>query len=379
MPPPDAQRLVVGWDVGGAHVKACLLERGLERGEAGAAPVVRDIAQWPCPLWQGLIHLDTVIVQARARWPQAWAAGALHVATMTGEMVDLFADREDGVRRLAAHLAEALGPTLRLYADQDADPALRPAAGRWVAPHAAGAHWRGIASANWRATAEVVAARRPDAVLVDIGSTTTDLIAVRAGRLAAAGASDAQRLASGALVYQGVVRTPLCVLAQRLPFGGAQVNVMNEFFATTADVYRLTGELDPAHDQQASADNAPKDAPATRQRLARMIGRDAHEASAAEWLGLAMVWRQAQLTEIAGQLERVVAASGLPADAPIVGAGCGDFLAAALAERSGRPFHRFGDDVVRLPDRDTARWAQVCAPAVAVAWLAAVTEPRAPG
>ena len=39
---------------------------------------------------------------------------------------------------------------------------------------------------------------------------------------------------------------------------------MNEFFATTADVYRLTGELDPAHDQHPSADNAPKDLAATR-------------------------------------------------------------------------------------------------------------------
>jgi (4-(4-[2-(gamma-L-glutamylamino)ethyl]phenoxymethyl)furan-2-yl)methanamine synthase len=256
---------------------------------------------------------------------------------------------------------------LRLYADTDA----APAAPRWVAPHDAGTHWRGIASANWHATAELAATHCADAVLVDIGSTTTDLIVLRAGRVAPAGASDAQRLASGALVYQGVVRTPLCALAPRVPFGGAQVNVMNEFFATTADVYRLTGELDPAHDQQASADNGAKDAPATRQRLARMIGRDAHEASAGEWLGLAQFWRGAQLGEIAGQLERVLAAAGLPPDAPLIGAGCGDFLAAALAERSGRPFLRFAGDVVPLPQAGSARWAQVCAPAVAVAWLAA--------
>ena len=367
MRPPEPRRLVIGWDVGGAHVKACVLECG----DAGSAPTVLDIAQWACPLWQGLIHLDAVLLQARARWPQAWQSGVRHVATMTGEMVDLFDHREDGVRRLAAHLAEALGPSLALYADVDVDAS----AGRWVAPSAAGAHWRAIASANWHATAEVVAARFLDAVLVDIGSTTTDLIVVHDGRVAAAGTSDAQRLASGALVYQGVVRTPLCALAQRVPFGGAQVNVMNEFFATTADVYRLTGELDPAHDQQASADNAAKDAPATRQRLARMIGRDAHEASAGEWLGLAKVWRDAQLAEIAGQLDRVLAAGGLPDDAPIVGAGCGDFLAAALAQRTGRVFRPFADDVVALPAggsaTEMARWAQVCAPAVAVAWLAA--------
>jgi probable H4MPT-linked C1 transfer pathway protein len=363
MAPPEAsRRVVVGWDIGGAHVKACLVDAG---ASADVGSALHDVAQWPCPLWQGLHHLDAALAQARSRWPQAWEAHTQHVATMTGEMVDLFANREDGVRRLSAQLAEGLGPSLRLYAGAGA--------GRWVTPQQAALHWRAIASANWRATAEAVAARFADAVLIDIGSTTTDLVVLRGGRIVAADASDAQRLASGALVYQGVVRTPLCALAQRVPFGGEpRVNVMNELFASTADVYRLTGELDPAHDQQASADNAPKDLAATRQRLARMIGRDAGDTPEADWLALARFWRGAQRDEIAGQLARVVADAGLGADAPVVGAGCGDFLAAEIAERAGRPYRRFAGDVVPLAGpAGLAAWAQVCAPAVALAWLAA--------
>jgi (4-(4-[2-(gamma-L-glutamylamino)ethyl]phenoxymethyl)furan-2-yl)methanamine synthase len=287
---------------------------------------------------------------------------------MTGEMVDLFANREDGVRRLAAQLGQALGPSLLFYAGAGS--------ARWVAAPQVALHWKNIASANWRASAELVAGRFPDALLLDIGSTTTDLIVLRGGCIAPLGASDAQRLASGALVYQGVVRTPLCALAQRVPFGGEhgieQVNVMNEFFATTADVYRLTGELDPAHDQQASADNAAKDAAATRQRLARMIGCDSHDAHDEDWLALARFWRGAQRDEIAGQLARVLATSGLGRHAPVVGAGCGDFLAAEIADRAGRPYRRFAGDVVALAGAPgLAAWAQVCAPAVAVALLAA--------
>ena len=358
--PIDSCGAVVGWDLGGAHIKACVMRQG----------VVLDVVQWPCPLWQGPGHLDAVIALARMRWPESWddrMGDTRHVATMTGEMVDYFANREDGVRRLAAHLAEALGPSLRFYAGWQAGATSE----RWVTPQAATTHWSAIASANWRATAELVAARFPDAVLVDIGSTTTDLIVLRDGRIATPGAGDAQRLASGALVYQGVVRTPLCALAQRVPFMGEQVNVMNEFFATTADVYRLTGELEPAHDQQATADNAAKDGAATRQRLARMIGRDAQDAADADWLALARFWRGVQLDELAGQLERVLAGSALPADAPIVVAGCGDFLAAELAARAGRTCRRFAADVVPTAT-GLAPWAQVCAPAVAVAWLAAV-------
>src|SRR3954469_4032184 len=75
----DSTQLQVGWDIGGAHVKACLLEHG--------AP--GDIAQWPCPLWQGMEHLDAALALARSRWAGAWAPGVSHAATMTGEMVDL--------------------------------------------------------------------------------------------------------------------------------------------------------------------------------------------------------------------------------------------------------------------------------------------------
>ena len=115
--------------------------------------------------------------------------------------------------------------------------------------------WQAVASANWLATASHTATALPNTrgVLVDIGSTTTDLIAFSAGRVRHAGCTDADRLATGELVYQGVVRTPLCALGPRIGWRAQTFNVMTEFFATTADVYRLTGELPPEHDQQPAA------------------------------------------------------------------------------------------------------------------------------
>jgi len=92
------ERTVVGWDIGGAHVKASLLRNG----------EVQDAAQWPCPLWQGLDHLHQALAAAQQRWPALEQAE--HAVTMTGEMVDLFADREDGVRRIAAALAQTFAP-----------------------------------------------------------------------------------------------------------------------------------------------------------------------------------------------------------------------------------------------------------------------------
>ena len=351
-----SRRLQAGWDIGGAHVKACVLVDG----------ELWDAVQWPCPLWQGLEHLDAALHGARERWARAWEAGLEHAVTMTGEMVDLFPDRAQGVARIAERLAGALGGSLRLFDGE----------GEWRAAHEAAARWHGIASANWRATARVLAQRLGEAVLVDIGSTTTDLVPLRAGRVAARGASDAERLATGELVYQGVVRTPLCALGARVRWRGATVNVMNEFFATSADVYRLTGELDPAHDQAASADGRGKDPDATRERLARMVGRDAAEATPSEWLALACWWKEAQLAELEAQLQRVCGRAQLPADAPVVGAGCGAFLAEALAVRTGRPFLHYAEVALPATERAPAldAWADVCAPAVSVALLASRRE-----
>jgi probable H4MPT-linked C1 transfer pathway protein len=233
----------------------------------------------------------------------------------------------------------------------------------WCGADEVAAQWEHIASANWLATARHAALALPRGVLLDIGSTTTDLIAFASGRVLTTSRSDAERLVSGELVYHGVVRTPLCALTQRVTWRGQDSQVMNEFFAATADVYRLTGELDPAHDQHPSADNAPKTLPATRQRLARMIGLDARDATDDEWLALARFWRGAQIEAIAAQLRRVVSAHALPGDAVIVSAGCGAFLAPELA--APRRVVPYGSGVARA----ATDWAQVCAPSVAVAAL----------
>ena len=347
---------VVGWDIGGAHVKACVLRHG----------EVEDLALWACPLWQGLAHLEPVFRQARERWPDL--AKARHALTMTGEMVDLFEHREDGVRRIAALVAREL-PAVCFYAGQ---------AG-WCEADAA-THWEHIASANWRATAQHVAhsiaGGRGEGVLIDIGSTTTDLIVFKAGAVPSQSRSDADRLASGELVYHGVVRTPLCALAQRIGWRGAELNVMNEWFATTADVYRLTGELEPAHDLQASADAAAKDMPATRRRLARMIGFDERDAGADQWLTFAQAWRACQVAELASQLQRVTATHRLASHAVVVSAGCGAFLVADVVAAAGLRHAAcvgYGSDVARIAPGDNraalAAWAQVCAPCVAVATL----------
>jgi probable H4MPT-linked C1 transfer pathway protein len=338
---------IVGWDIGGAHLKAALLQEGR----------LRDVAQWPCELWRGVPQLERAFAAVFRRWPEC--GDAAHAVTMTGEMADVFENREAGVASIVAHVTRRLGERSAFYVGGE----------DFVTATDAYMHWRAIASANWLATATVVARCVPDALVVDVGSTTTDLVPIVGGRVAAQGRDDATRLACGELVYVGLVRTPLCALARTIRFGQREFNVMNELFATTADVFRLTGDLRAEHDQAAPADQMGKDAAATRRRLARMIGLDARDAGDDDWLAFARSWRAAVIEEIRASFDRVRTAARMPVRATAAGAGCGSALAKELAFTAGLRY--VGFDEIVAADAHCRDWARTCAPSVAVAMLRA--------
>src|SRR4029078_8066883 len=100
-----------------------------------------------------------------------------------------------------------------------------------------------VGAANWHATATFAATKCRDGLFVDAGTTTTDIIPLKAGLPAARGYTDAERLAEGELIYARVVRTPMMAMAREVPFKGRAQRIAAERFATMADVWRLAGEL----------------------------------------------------------------------------------------------------------------------------------------
>jgi probable H4MPT-linked C1 transfer pathway protein len=336
---------IIGWDIGGAHLKAALLQGGQ----------VVAVEQRACPLWLGLEHLaegwEAVCAQFGA--PDA------HAITMTGELAEIFPSRRDGVAAICRLAAErARGVPLRVYAGPRG----------FLAASEARETWHEVASANWHASAAWVGRHLGAAVFIDIGSTTTDIIALSGGRPAMAGYTDAERLESGELVYTGVMRTSLMALADTAPFAGRRQRLMAENFATTADIYRLSGELAPEDDAYPASDGRSKSAPDCRARIARMFGRDASEGSPEAWTLAARFFRERQLQRIGEAVAQVLSGGAVPLDAPFVAAGAGHFLVRELARRFGRTVHALAG---LIPASEEARrQAMVCAPAAAVALLA---------
>lgn len=338
-----SKRAVIGWDLGGAHLKAALVVDGQ----------LRAVRQLPCPLWRGLNHLDKAVTDILATWDEV----RQHALTMTGELVDLFPDRKTGVEALIARMQEHLLGTLHIYAGRHG---LLP-------PAQAQSHSAHIASANWLASASFAAARRDAGLILDIGSTTTDLVPFTHQQILTDSISDADRLARDELVYSGVVRTPVCAVVMRAPFAGQWQGLCAELFATMADVYRLLGVLPDGADQGDTADGRGKDIDSSARRLARMFGRDYHAEALPHWRQAAAFIARRHLRRIEDAAVRVLSTSTLRTDAPVLGAGVGRFRAMHLAKTLGRPYLDFG--TLCSPDPALAAAAADCAPAAALALL----------
>jgi probable H4MPT-linked C1 transfer pathway protein len=337
--------VVIGWDIGGAHLKAARVKDGRVEAAVQAAT----------PLWLGLDSLDVAFGALQAQLGSA----ERHAITMTGELCDAFSSRREGVAGLAAIAARHLAPAAASFY-----------AGRvgFVDLDEAVLHAPNIASANWHASAAFVAQGAGAALLADMGSTTTDLVPVCNGTIAAAGYTDAERLAAGELVYTGLVRSPVMAMARHAPVAGRLTPLVNEHFATMADVHRILGDLPEDADQMTTADGRDKTPAASRARLARIVGRDAADLDEAAWAALARWFAEAQIRLVTDAAMLVVSRRRLPADAPVVGAGIGETMLRELARRLGRAYVPFAALLDVAPD--AGRWASHCAPAAALAVLA---------
>jgi probable H4MPT-linked C1 transfer pathway protein len=332
-----------GYDVGGAHLKVALSNNG-------RTIAVRQIA---CPLWQGLGRLDAAFAKAADLVSRA----DRHAVTMTGELCEIFPDRATGVRVIIDRLKSLL-PSFQVWMG-------RRGLGT---PDVAEADPMSVASTNFLASAALVASRLPNALLVDMGSTTTDIVPVRDGKIAARGLTDGDRLRTGELVYTGLTRTDVSIVAQRGKLAGRSQRLAAGSFANMADVRRVLGTLPDDVDQHATLDSRGTSLEESLARFSRCFGRDAAEALIGDWQVAARHIATQQMHEIGTAVEEVLAAAALPTSAPTVAAGIGADEIAKLDLDAGREVIRFGD--LADANDDCRAWATRCAPAVALSLLA---------
>jgi len=338
-----------GWDIGGVHIKAAVC--------AGAAGDGLDWRIEPFAVWRQPDNLERRL--AALATEIGAGPGCAHALTMTAELSDVFPDRATGVRAILAAARAAFGARTRVFTLD----------GHLVSLDEAAADPEPIAAANWMATASLAARLVGDGLLVDIGSTTTDIVPLRQGRPAPAGRTDLERLACGELVYTGLLRTPPAALVDRVPLRGGACRVAPEHFTIMADAYVLLGRLRPEDYTVETPDGRGRTPAECAARLARLVCSDPATIGADGLRRIAAHLEERQVAVVAAAIAEVSARSATGPVAVVAGAGAG--LAGAAARRVDRRPLRLAEALAMGGDpRGRPPW-DVAAPAVALALLAA--------
>ena len=331
--------MILGWDIGGVNTKVARLTAS---GELAVCSRPFELQRDPEALVRVLIELAG----------EVGAAAAFTCAvTMTAELSQMFRTKREGVGFVLDAICAAF---------PKADIRVFTTGGQFVPVDSARHQPIAVAAANWTATACLVAQRYRTALLIDVGTTTTDIIPIVDGEVVATGKTDPDRLASGELLYTGALRTPVEAIVRDVPYRDGRAGVSAEAFSLIGDVHLWRRYLAPGDYTVPTPDGRGVTRVFAGERIARVICADR------ELLGESDIERIAE-SVAAEQIATVVAAirrvrSRYPSLQSAVVAGLGEFIArdAALAA---------GLDVVSLAGDlgvDAARYA----PAAAVALLA---------
>ena len=328
---------VIGLDVGGANTKA-VWRNGAER----------RVLQRPFEVWrdrEALVAVLREVVAGVAAEPAEAVA-----LTTTAELSDAFRTKREGVGFVLDAAETALGDR-PLLAFTTAGELVPLAQARTRAPE--------VAAANWLASALAVAAVHPDGLMIDVGSTTADVVPIAGGRVVAVGRTDVDRLLAGELVYTGALRTNLATIAPRVPVRGSACPVASELFGISADIHLILGHLTSGEYTCATPDGRPATVEFARERVARLVCADAEQMAAEEIDAIAAFLHAEQMRQIEAAVRRV--SEGFEVAPPLVLLGVGAFLAREVAARLGLA-------VLELPWSPAERDA---APAAALAELLA--------
>ncbi|MEM4243881.1 MAG: hydantoinase/oxoprolinase family protein [Candidatus Bathyarchaeia archaeon] len=341
----------MGLDIGGANTKAAFL-----RTKDGEVAELKTASEY-FPVWKDKNKLTSVLLALKKRLSGAAQLDGVGV-TMTAELSDAYQTKREGVNHLLTCTSEAFADVPIFVLDVDAT--LRPIDSAKMEPLR-------VAAANWAATGWMVSQLIKTCVIVDIGSTSTSIIPIVEGRVAAAGKTDLEKLKCGELVYTGTLRTNVASIVRSVPIRNGRARVSSELFAQSGDVHLILGNITAKEYTSETADGRGKTLRESMARLARVVCADIEMLTEQELLEMARYIYSKQVEQVAEGLSKVYSrvkalANG---EVPVVVTGIGkNFLARAAAEKIG------ADKIIDLGELLSGD-ATVASPAVGVALMMA--------
>ena len=313
---------VLGLDIGGANTKAAHI-----RTLNGSVEEVQTTIEY-FPFWKrNTKQLIEMLFQLRKKMASSAMFDCIGI-TMTAELSDKYVTKTEGVNDILNAIYAAFDGVQMLVLDVD---------GGLLSLNSARAEPMRVAAANWAATGWMVAQKISDCVVVDVGSTSTSIIPITEGKVAAVGKTDLQKLMTGELIYTGSLRTNVAATLNSVPLRGGVVRISSELFAQSGDVHLVLGNIEESDYISETADGKGKTRKEALSRLARVVCADTNMLSEKEILEIAKYAYAKQVEQIADGLSQVYSQlrPGGKKTVPTVVTGLGkNFLARKAGEKA---------------------------------------------
>jgi probable H4MPT-linked C1 transfer pathway protein len=246
---------IAGFDIGGANTDVALIDFDQEGNMENIHVDFRYL-----PIWMKKEELgDTLIGLLGDHSKDVDAVGVC----MTAELVDAYKTKKEGVLDIVKRVEDTFDIPVG-YVGLDGMISLDDAIKNPLK----------LAAANWVATSQIASVMSSDCVMVDVGSTTTDIIPIKNGSECANGRSDLERLGTGELVYTGTLRTNVAALVEKVPLDDGWYRVASELFAISADVHHVLGNIRQEEYSCDTTDGAEKSVEASMRRISRVLCGD---------------------------------------------------------------------------------------------------------
>ena len=287
----------LGIDIGGAHIKIVCLNIKKE---------VCYVGYKQCPLWKGIENLKREIKFINSLITNKNNKCCI---TMTGELCDIFKNRRSGAKEIIK-VCKLINCRKFYYTKLDEMFTSRP-------------KFDEIISMNWHSIGKLSEKKVKNAILIDFGSTTTDLICIKNGQMKYESSDDFGRINNSELLYTGFMRTPLFAITPYINYIKKRIKLIPENFSNTSDIYRIKKEIKKNFDIDNTLDNRSKTLESSMQRVSRSLGFDFKKEDQRLIKKISEEISNIQLKEIAKKIFEMMKTYGLKKNTSIIISGIG--------------------------------------------------------
>jgi len=284
---------ILGLDIGGANTKYAFIDTSEENAE------ILTVGSDYFPFWKENKNYSHYLQELKEKIEEQYGIIEAVVFVTTAELSDCFQTKKEGITTICNYVSQ-------VFSDLSQGPYIYSSESSFISMAQATEQWLEVSATNWIVSANYLGMKFPNVIMIDIGTTTTDIIPINDGKVVAEGYTDLERLISNELIYTGLLRSNIATILSEVKLQGKIIPVSSELFATIGDAFYLLELITSDEFSSETANGKSVTKENSLARIARVICADINQLSENEIKQIAKQAVNKQLEILTRALQKVL-------------------------------------------------------------------------